>query len=67
MCYNGKYNRKQKCEFELIPKNYRSPDYRLKFVYMKMESLVIADHYAAVNMLPDFIHTARHIMEVNFV
>ncbi len=51
-------------KLEQIFKNYLSSDYRLKLAYMKLESLVIADQHAAVNMLLDFVHTARHIMEI---
>uniref|UniRef100_A0AAV1U6V1 Uncharacterized protein n=1 Tax=Peronospora matthiolae TaxID=2874970 RepID=A0AAV1U6V1_9STRA len=32
---------------------------------MKLESLVIAKQHVAVNMLLDFVHTARHIREVD--
>ena len=31
---------------------------------MKLESLVIADQYAAVNTFPGLVHTARHITKV---
>ena len=51
-------------KLEQIFKNYLSSDYRLQLAYMKLESLVIADQHAAVNMLLDFVHTARHIMEI---
>ena len=37
-----------------------SSDCRLKFACMKLESLVIADHHAAVNTFPGLVHTARH-------
>ena len=30
---------------------------------MKLESLVIADQHAAVNVFPGLVHTARHIMK----
>ncbi|GKC57990.1 hypothetical protein Tco_1085588 [Tanacetum coccineum] len=33
---------------------------------MKLESLVIADQYAAVNMYPAPIHTARHTLGIGF-
>ena len=32
---------------------------------MKMESLVIADQHAAVNMYSGLVHTARHTMEID--
>lgn len=53
-------------KLEQIYKNYPSSDYRLKLAYMKLESLVIAEQHAAVNMLLDFVHTARHIMGIFF-
>ncbi len=31
---------------------------------MKLESLVIADQHAAVNMFPGLVHTARHTWEL---
>ena len=31
---------------------------------MKLESLVIADQHAAVNVFPGLVHTARQVMEV---
>ena len=33
---------------------------------MKMESLVIADQHAAVNMYSGLVHTARHTMGIDF-
>ncbi len=33
---------------------------------MKLESLVIADQHAAVNMFPGLVHTARHTMRVDY-
>ena len=33
---------------------------------MKLESLVIADQHAAVNMFPGLVHTARHTMGVDY-
>ncbi len=33
---------------------------------MKLESLVIADQHAAVNMFPSLVHTARHTMGVDY-
>ena len=44
-----------------IFKNFLSSDCRLQFVYMKLESLVIADKYVAVNEYPGFVQTARHV------
>jgi len=34
---------------------------------MKMESLVIAEHYAAVNFHKNLVHTARQAMGVDLV
>ncbi len=36
-----------------------SSDWRLQPASMKLESLVIADQLAAVNMFPSLVHTAR--------
>jgi hypothetical protein len=48
-------------KLEQIFKNYLSSDYGLQLAHMKLESLVIAEQHAAVNMLLGFVHTARHI------
>jgi len=47
-------------------KNLLSSDCCLKLSNMKLESLVIAYHYVAVNCLPDLVHTARHRLEIGF-
>jgi hypothetical protein len=39
-----------------------SSDWSLQLDSMKVESLVIADQHAAVNMFPGLVHTARHTM-----
>ncbi len=39
-----------------------SSDWSLQPDSMKVESLVIADQNAAVNMFPGLVHTARHTM-----
>jgi len=44
------YKKKQKCELEQIFKNYLSSDCKLQFAYMKLESLVIVDQHATVNI-----------------
>ena len=59
-CYNGKDNKKQKSNLELILKNYLSTNCTLKLKYMKLESLVIVDKNAAVNAQSNFAHTAHH-------
>ncbi len=43
-----------------------SPDWSLQLDSMKLESLVIADQHAAVNMFPGLVHTARHTMGVDY-
>ncbi len=42
-----------------------SSDWSLQLDFMKLESLVIADHHAAVNTFPGLVHTARHTMRVD--
>ncbi len=42
-----------------------SSDWSLQFDSMKVESLVIADQHAAVNMFPGLVHTARHTTKVD--
>ena len=42
----------------------RSPDRSLQLDSVKLESLVIADQHAAVNVFPGLVHTARQVMEV---
>ncbi len=49
----------QSREVEPIPKTGLSSDWSLQFDSMKLESLVIADQHAAVNMFPGLVHTAR--------
>ncbi|MCE2056144.1 hypothetical protein HAX54_044118 [Datura stramonium] len=49
-CYNGNYNGKQGCKAERIRKDCLSSDCSLQLGNMKLESLVIADQHAAVNM-----------------
>ena len=41
-----------------------SSDCSLQLDCMKLESLVIADQHAAVNMFPGLVHTARHTTKV---
>ena len=63
-CYNGDDNGKQRCESERILKNRRSSDCCLQLDNMKMESLVIADQNAAVNLYLGLVHTARHTLGI---
>ena len=64
-CYNDDHNGGQECKFEQILKNHLSSDWCLQLDTMKMESLVIADQHAAVNMYLSLVHTARHTMEID--
>ncbi|KAH0448001.1 hypothetical protein IEQ34_023166 [Dendrobium chrysotoxum] len=50
--YNGNDNGKQGCKAERIRKDCLSSDCSLQLGNMKLESLVIADQHAAVNMYP---------------
>ncbi len=50
-------------EAEPIPKTGLSSDWSLQFDSMKLESLVIADQHAAVNMFPGLVHTARQAVK----
>lgn len=43
-----------------------SSDCALKLGNMKLESLVIADQHAAVNLYPGPVHTARHTLGIGF-
>ena len=45
-------------------KNRLSTDCRLKFAYMKLESLVMAHHHGAVNTFPGLVQTARQALKV---
>ena len=42
-------------------------DYRLQFVYTKVESQVIVNQHDTVNLCLDLAHTARHMLGVSFV
>ena len=66
MCYNGHYNRKQGCKAERIQKDGPSSDCSLQLENMKLESLVIADQHAAVNLYPGLVLTARHTLGMAF-
>ncbi len=47
-----------------LKKTGPSSDWSLQLDSMKVESLVIADQHAAVNVYPGHVHTARHTMRV---
>ena len=63
-CYNDGSKRQQYGDMEQIPKSRRSSDCSLQLENMKMESLVIVDQHATVNLYLSLVHTARHIMGV---
>jgi hypothetical protein len=65
-CYNGNYNGKQGCKTERILKDCLSSDCSLQLENMKLESLVIADQHAAVNLYLSLVLTARHALGMNF-
>ncbi|KAH0709154.1 hypothetical protein KY284_010581 [Solanum tuberosum] len=65
-CYNGNYNGKQGCKAERIRKDCLSSDCSLQLGNMKLESLVIADQHAVVNMYPGPVHIARHTLGIGF-
>ena len=43
-----------------------SSDCRLQLACMKSELLVTANQHVAVNTFPGLVHTARHVMEVDY-
>jgi hypothetical protein len=52
-------------KLKLIYKRYLSPDYSLQLESMKSKSLVIVDQHATVKLSTDFVHTARHALEID--
>ncbi|KAK7317495.1 hypothetical protein RJT34_01780 [Clitoria ternatea] len=66
MCYNGNYNGKQGCKAEQIQKDCLGSDYSLQLGNMKLESLVIVDQHATVNMYLGPVLTARHTLGIGF-
>ena len=52
-------------KLEQISKSFLSSDCGLKLAHMKLESLVIVDQNATVNLYLGFVHTARHTLEVD--
>ena len=65
-CYNGSDSGLRGCKAKPIPKSYLSSDCPLQLEGMKLESLVIVDQHATVNTFPGLVHTARHVMGVDF-
>ena len=64
MIITKSYTKKQ---FRVNLKKLSCPDCRLKLVCMKLESQVIADQHATVNLYLDLVHTARHMLGVFFI
>ena len=56
--------RSETARWSKTQKSSLSSDWRLKFVYMKLELLVMAGQHTAVNTFPGLVHTARHTMRV---
>ena len=56
--------RSETARWSKTQKSSLSSDCRLKFVYMKLELLVMAGQHTAVNTFPGLVHTARHTMRV---
>ncbi len=56
-------NRSDTARWSKSEKTDLSSDCRLQFACMKLESLVIADQHAAVNMFLSLVHTARQATE----
>ncbi len=56
-------NRRETARWGKSEKSCLSSDCRLQLACMKLESLVIADQHAAVNMFLSIVHTARQVTE----
>ena len=63
-CYNGNDKRKRHGDIEQTPKSSRSSDCSLQLENMKLESLVIVDQHATVNLYLSLVHTARHTLKI---
>ena len=59
-CYNGSDN-------GIIPKSCLSSDCPLQLEGMKLESLVIVDQHATVNLSLGLVHTARQGRGIGFI
>ena len=57
---------KQMREQEQNTKSYLSSDCSLKLENMKLESLVIVDQHATVNMYLGLVHTAHHVLGIEY-
>ena len=63
--YNGRYRGSRSREVLANPiKIGPSSDCRLQLACMKSELLVIVGQHTTVNMFPDLVHTARHVLKV---
>ena len=51
-------------KLEQISKSFLSSDCGLKLAHMKLESLVIVDQHATVNLYLSLVHTARHTLKI---
>ena len=58
--YNGRYNELQHRKVEPISKAGLGSDRGLELTLVKLESLVIATHYIAMNTSLLLAHTVRH-------
>lgn len=66
MCYKGNHKElRMKLFSSESQKNYLSSDCFLKLENMKLESLVIVDKNATVNLYPDLVHTARQATKIS--
>ena len=63
-CYNGNDKRRQHGNIEQIPKSFLSSDCSLQLENMKLESQVIVDQHATVNLYLSLVHTARHTLKI---
>ena len=61
-CYNGGDSGTQEGDLAPISKSRLSSDRTLQLGCVKVESLVIADQHAAVNVFLSLVHTARQVM-----
>jgi hypothetical protein len=60
----AKTKRSKTARWSQTQKHGLSSDCGLQLDHMKLESLVIADHQAAVNTFPGLVHTARQTTKV---
>ncbi len=65
-CYNGGDNGMLKGDLSQISKSRLSSDWALQLEPMKLESLVIVDQHATVNMYLSLVLTARHALGVEW-